>query len=222
MEVRRIRRLPRTQRLLRERLWRRDDAEEVHAPGRAPRLVDVEQPQRDNHVGNPRPPVAVQLRRRREAVRGRVEDVEVVKRRAVLAHFARVVHERLVRDVVRADLVLEVGLRVVVAAVDEGLHDGVLEDVVVGAVVRVEVEVLLFKRLEGHVQRVVVVAEVDVRAREVAPVWHRLVEFGRGRPWTSGDAEVIVVVVGGWAGRDDRCRRESAGEKSVEAHLWRT
>lgn len=218
VEVGRIRNLPRTQQLVGEHLRRRDGAEEVHTPGRSTRLVHIEQTQRHGRLGNPRSLLAIQLSRRGEAILLDIVDEEVIKRGALRAHFRRIVHERLVGDVVRVDLVLEVRLGIVVAAVDEGFHDVVLPDVVVGALVRVEVEVLLFERLEGEVQRLVVVAEVDVRAREVVLVRDRLVEFGCGFAWASWDEKGPVVESAG--GDGGRCC-ESAGEKGREVHLDR-
>ena len=170
MKVCCIRRLPRAQQLVGECLRRSDGAEEIHAPGRSARLIHIEQTKRDGRLRNPRPLVAIQLRRRREPILLNVVDIKVIERGALCAHFRWIVYERLVSDVVRIDLVLEVGLRIVIATVDERFHDVVLPDVVVGALVRVEVEVLLFERLEGEVQRFVVIADVDLRAWKVVLV----------------------------------------------------
>ena len=68
------------------------------------------------------------------------------------AHLARVVDHGLVRDVVGVDFDLEVGLWILGAAVDEGFHDLVLPDVVVGALRGIVVEACFVVGGKGQVE----------------------------------------------------------------------
>lgn len=212
-----IRDAPGTETLIRVRLGRNDGSEEVHAPLGALGLagVDVEQRQRDLRLAGPRLAGLVEGRLGREAVDDGVRDVKVVKGGASRAILGRVVDKGLVRDVVGVDLVLKVGRRIVGAFVDEGLHDLVLVDGVVGALRRVEEEVDLVARRELEAQLGVGVAKVNLGAREALLVRHRLVVLDGADLGAGGHVDAGHAARGGGSGNG------GGGQGGDQMHFYR-
>ena len=105
------------------------------------------------------------------------------------SNLARVVDEGLEGDVVGVDFELEVRLWVVGAAVDEGFHDFVLVDGVVGGLGAVEVEVGLVVGGEGEMESKVIVAGVNLRQWEVGAVWDRGGILNCAFGWAGGNRE---------------------------------
>lgn len=176
-----VRRAPSTELLGGERLGAGDCPEEVHPPFGALGLAGLDVEQAEGDLGHARPQgvLPVQGRGGGKAVRSRVGDEQVVKRRALGPVLGGVVDECLVRHVVGVDLILKVRLRVVGALVDEGLDDLVLPDVAVGGLVGVEEEIGLVVGGELDLNGLLVVAEANFGLGELGEIRDRLGD-GRG------------------------------------------
>lgn len=167
---------PGTQLLVWIRGWAGDGSEKVHSPVGAlgSAVVNVEEAQWNLDFADPTLSGLVQRRSSREAIRSRIRDEQVIERRAIGPVFGRVVDKRLIRHVVWIDLELQVGLGIFGALVYEGFHDFVRPYVVIGALLRVEVEVGFVVRGKGQDEGAPRVAKVHLREREVGLVRDRL------------------------------------------------
>lgn len=176
MEASLVRRTPSTQLLVRICRWANNGKEEVHPPlgalGSA--IVHVEETQRYRGLTSPLLSGLVKYRGSRKAISSRVIDEEMVKRRALCAILGRVVDKGLISDIVGIDLILKVRLRIASSLVDEGLHDLVLPNVVVCALLGVKVEVGLIVRRKVQLDGRVRVAQVNLREGEIGLVGNRL------------------------------------------------
>lgn len=218
MEASLVGRAPGSEGLVGEHLRVGDGAEEVHAPVGGFWLVDIPQSKRDGDVGEPSTGITVDFGGRGESVTDRVGHEEMVEWSALLADFGWVVDEGLVGNVVGADLKLQVVGWVVFTAVDEGLHDVVLPDIVIDVMIGVKVEVFLLECLEVHVDGGLVVADVDLGAWEGISLEESLVELRGGGLGAARDAKGWVLGAGS-LGQGSRSGDEAVGGGLVETHL---
>ena len=220
MEVRRIRRVPSAQQLSRIRIRCDHRPEKVHPPLRPLRLpiIDIEEAQRDADIRHPRLPRSIEFRSGVQTINKRLRDVESIERRAGRTHFRRVVDEGLEGDVVGVDLELEVGLRVVGAFVDEGFHDLVGVDGVIGGLGGVEEEVCLVVGGEVDADGFVVVAQVNLGEGKGGLVRNGFVVLDGALGWTCRDVEAWYVDSYCW----EHCcsGRESKGAQGHLHGCW--
>ena len=218
MEVSFVGCAPSSKSLVREGFGAGDGAEEVHAPFGRLGVINIPQSKWYGDVGEPGAGLAIRDGRGGEPITKRVRDEKVIEWSTLFADFGWVVDEGLVGNVVGVDFELQVVGWVVFTTVDEGFHDIVLPDIVIDALVGVEVEMFLLEGLEVHVYGSLIVAEVDLGAREGIAFGHGLVELGRGGFWAAGDLKGWPLGASG-LGYGSRSCEETAGGDVIETHL---
>lgn len=145
-----------------------------------PWSVDVEQSQGNLNLGLPCLLSGVGFSLGDQAISNGILNEKVVERVVLGPCFGRIVYEGLVCDVVRIDFKFQVRLRIVFADRDEGFHHFVFPNVIICAVVGVEVEVFLVLRFEGKLDGVATVTKIDVCTRERLSIRNRFAEIDGG------------------------------------------